>query len=138
MINAGPGRAQIDLPKETLDRLQSEFEVAVYEPARKNGPERPEILEGLAIAYYNLARLDEAVASDSRLVELLPFEPEPLYRLARSLARTGRIDDAIRTLERAFSLGFDDYERIAADHAFDRLKSTREFREILESRGQVI
>jgi len=57
--------------------------------------------------------------------------PEPMYRLARSLASASQRADALATLERAFQAGLERPERALLEPDFVDLRPGRAFRELL-------
>jgi len=59
------------------------------------------------------------------------------YYLARVFAERGQDDLALELLKRAFANGFTDLERIMKDKEFDRLRGSKEFKELLEEYGLV-
>ena len=128
----------IELPTKVLRRLQAEFELAVFEPVFNGGTEDPEILEALAAAYYNLEMFDDAISIDSRWAGILPFAAGPHYEMARAYAATRMTSEALEALGKAISLGFEDFERLAADPAFDSVRKLSEFKAMIESTGNVI
>ena len=128
----------IELPRAVLDRLQADFEYAIFEPAYSSGARDPEILEALGAAYHKLGKYDGAIEICTQWSHQLPFESEPYYQIARAYASTNRTTDTMKALEKAFTLGFEDFERLSADAAFDSVRKLSEFKEMIESTGHVI
>lgn len=62
-------------------------------------PDNPRAHEGLAEAFTELNRLDEAIAEQTEATRLKPDEPTYHYNVALLLARAGRTDEAIRRYE---------------------------------------
>jgi dienelactone hydrolase len=61
-----------------------------------------------------------------------PSRPAPWYSLAQARARAGSVDAAFAALGRAIEAGFGDAARMDADTAFDRLRSDKRWRPLLQ------
>jgi len=76
----------------------------------------------------------EAVAAACReQLSLVPRSPGAHYNLACALARTGRTNEAVRSLAAAVQYGFVDAEHMAHDPDLATLRGTREWAGVLES-----
>ncbi len=106
------------------------FQISILEEALRANPNDTETLRVLAHAYTGVGRLEDGLASDRRLVELLPADPRVRYNLACSCALTGRIDEALRVLGEACALGFDDLALLRRDHDLDGLRDDPRYEEI--------
>ena len=74
---------------------------------------------------------EEFVNLNSQLVRLRPDNATAHYNLACSLALVRRKADALRALQRAIELGYDDYQWMAEDADLDGLKKSPEFHALL-------
>ena len=66
------------------------------ERARRLEPDKTSIREALGIAYFRLARWDEAEAEFRAVIDLAPTDHYAHYALARSLDKQGRGAEARR------------------------------------------
>lgn len=78
--------------------------LALWEKTVAQRPDNPRAREGLAEAYAELGRLDEAIAQRTAAVRLKPDESTYHYNLALALVEAGRLDDAIRHYEHSLRL----------------------------------
>ncbi|MCX6955938.1 MAG: tetratricopeptide repeat protein [Verrucomicrobia bacterium] len=69
--------------------------LALWSKTVAQRPENPRAHEGLAEAYAELGRLDEAIAQHAEAARLLPDESHYQYNLARALGEAGRWDAAV-------------------------------------------
>jgi thioredoxin-like negative regulator of GroEL len=74
--------------------------------------------------------MDDGLAADRRLVDLLPKDPRVRYNLACSCALVGRVDEALDALAQACELGFDDLTLLQRDRDLDRLRADPRYQEI--------
>jgi len=65
-----------------------------YRKAVEEMPERPQAINNLGLAYYQLQRFEEAQACYSRAAQLSPGDPLPIEKLAEIYERIGKIDIA--------------------------------------------
>jgi Flp pilus assembly protein TadD len=65
------------------------------EKAAAYGGENPRIFHNLAIAYWQQDKVEPAVASFRRAIELVPENPEYLQNLVQLLMQKGRWTDAL-------------------------------------------
>jgi Flp pilus assembly protein TadD len=78
-----------------------------------------------------LGRLEEGLAHDRRLCELVPGDPTAHYNLACSLALLGHLEDALSELELAVELGYDDPAHLARDEDLVRLRGMQRFQDLI-------
>lgn len=64
------------------------------EKAKRLEPEKASIREALGIAYFRIARWQEAEVEFRKLIELSPVDGYAHYALGRALANQGRDDEA--------------------------------------------
>jgi tetratricopeptide (TPR) repeat protein len=103
------------------------FQIGIFEEAIARRPDDVDALRFLAHAYSMVGRRDEALATDRRLVELLPKDPRVRYNLACSCVLSGRLEDGLGHLEAACELGFDDLALLRRDDDLDPLRETERF-----------
>lgn len=78
--------------------------LALWSKTVEQRPENPRARQGLAEAYAELGRLDEAVGQLTEAVRLLPDESTYHYNLALVLVQANRLDEAIRHYGHALRL----------------------------------
>jgi Flp pilus assembly protein TadD len=113
-----------------LDLAALRFQIAIYEEVLRQVPGDTEALRVLAHAYTAVGRMDDGLAADRRLVDLLPKDPRVRYNLACSCALVGRVDEALDALAQACELGFDDLTLLQRDRDLDRLRADPRYQEI--------
>lgn len=110
---------------------KNEFEIGFYESILKRSPKYTDVIELLGELYTKNGRIADGLRMDRRLVRLLPENPNAYYNLACSLALKKRRTEALDTLHKAISLGYDDYDWLVQDPDLDSLKKHPEFQELL-------
>lgn len=72
--------------------------------------------------------------TEGRLVETLDeFESQAAYyNIACAFARLDKVSDSCKSLERAFNVGFDNYETVRADPDLEAVHGTDEFEALME------
>jgi len=118
---------------DAIEMAGLRFQVAVAEEALGARPGDCDLLRFLAHAYTLLGRRDDGLEADRRLVELLPADARARYNLACSLALLGRPEEALRTLEEAVRLGFDDADLLRQDDDLESIRRDPAFAAIVAS-----
>jgi Flp pilus assembly protein TadD len=120
--------------RSELELAGLRFQIGIFEEALARDPEDTESLRFLSHGYSVIGRLEDGLAADRKLVELLPRDPRVRYNLACSCALTGRTDEALVHLEEACGLGFDDANLLRKDQDLDSLRDDPRFRELVARR----
>ncbi len=107
------------------------FEITFYESVLRRDPRYTDVIEILGGLYTKTGRIADGLKMDRKLVKLEPSNATAHYNLACSLALCRRKTDALRTLERAIELGYDDYLWMAKDPDLETLKQHREFQALI-------
>lgn len=107
------------------------FDIAFYESVLRREPRYDEVIEILGGLYTKTGRISDGLKMDRKLVRLRPDNATAHYNLACSLALVRRKADALRALQRAIELGYDDYQWMAEDADLDGLKKSPEFHALL-------
>ena len=107
------------------------FEITFYESVLRRDPRYTDVIEILGGLYTKTGRIADGLKMDRKLVKLEPANATAHYNLACSLALCRRKSDALRTLERAIELGYDDYIGMAKDPDLQTLKQNREFQALI-------
>jgi Flp pilus assembly protein TadD len=130
--------ARFPLPRplrKRIDRIGQEFLAEFLARATRRHPTNVEALAELAGVLTQLGRLEEGLAADAQLVDLVPENPTVHYNLACSLALLGRKEAALDALERAIQLGYDDHEHLLQDSDLRSLRRDARFRELVVRLG---
>jgi predicted Zn-dependent protease len=115
--------------KRTYD---AEFEIGFFETVLRRSPRDAAVIEILAGLYTKQGRLTDGLRMDRKLVRLQPENATAHYNLACSLALTKRNVAALRALQQAVQLGYDDFDWMQQDPDLDTLKHRPEFLQLLE------
>ncbi len=91
------------------------FEIGFYESILRREPTYDEVIEILGGLYTKAGRIDDGLRMDRKLVRLQPDNSTAHYNLACSFALLGRANDALRSLEKAVELGYDDVDWMIKD-----------------------
>lgn len=95
-------------------------------------PDNVEALAELGQVYTRLGHWEEGLTVDRQLVRLVPENPTVHYNLACSQALLGQAEDALDSLERAVSLGYDDVGYLQNDEDLAGLRREERFRALIE------
>lgn len=116
-------------PELTPAQFESEFWGRVLD----RQPYYLDVLRRQAESLARASRYVELLPVDRRVVELLPANPVVHYNLACTLARLASIDESLTMLEKAVSLGYDDFEHIESDPDLDCLRNEPGYLAIIQS-----
>ena len=110
------------------------FDIGFFEGVHRRCPAYTEVIELLGGLYTKAGRISDGLRMDRKLVRLQPGNATAHYNLACSLALSQRRAEALRSLHRAVSLGYDDADWMRQDPDLVLLQDDPRFRELL---GQV-
>jgi tetratricopeptide (TPR) repeat protein len=108
------------------------FEISFYESVLRRDPSYAEVIEILGGLYTKSGRIADGLKMDRKLVRLLPTNPTAHYNLACSLALSKRKSDALRSLQAAVSLGYNDFDWMSQDPDLEDLKNDPAFKSLLK------
>ncbi len=117
------------------DREDYEFELGFFEGLHQRMPRDLRVVSMLAQLYTKTGQIDYGLKMDRKLVRLSPEEPINHYNLACSLALKGRKADAVKSLEQAVSLGYEDFQWMQHDPDLASLQDYNGFQELLLDLG---
>lgn len=104
------------------------LEIIFYENIIKERPDFVSALISLGDAYTRKGFYSEGLRVDRKLVNLKPDDPVIHYNLACSLSLTGKPKVALEELEKAVSLGYDDFSYILEDADLEAVRNSEEFK----------
>jgi len=107
------------------------FQIDFCEKLLSKNPNFVEALVTLGELYTRRGLYDKGLQIDLRLVELLPQDPICHYNLACSYALLMRPTEAFEALERAITLGYDDFELLEEDSDLKSLRQDPRYKELL-------
>ncbi len=108
------------------------FEIGFYESVLRRDPTYAEVIEILGGLYTKSGRIADGLKMDRKLVRLLPTNPTAHYNLACSLALSKRKSDALRSLQAAVALGYDDFDWMSQDPDLEDLKNDPTFKSLIQ------
>ncbi len=107
------------------------FDIAFYESVHRRVPDYIDVIELLGGLYTKAGRIADGLRMDRKLVRLQPENATAHYNLACSLALSRRRLDALRSLQKAVSLGYQDHDWMQQDPDLESLKDNPEFQKLL-------
>ncbi|HEY1109863.1 MAG TPA: BTAD domain-containing putative transcriptional regulator [Opitutaceae bacterium] len=117
------------MPKR--DQVDPEFDIRFYESVLRREPQYSQVIELLAGLYTRQGRIAEGLKMDRKLVKLQPGNATAHYNLACSLALSKRKADALRELQQAVQLGYNDIDWMQQDPDLDALKQHPDYQSLL-------
>jgi len=109
-----------------------DFEIEFYESILKRNPKYTDVIALLGELYTRTGRITDGLRMDRRLVRLQPENATAHYNLACSLALKKRRSEALSTLRKAISLGYDDFDWLLQDPDLENLKNHPDFLQLLK------
>jgi len=108
-----------------------QFEIKFFEAVHRRCPDYVDVVGLLGGLYTKVGRIAEGLKMDRKLVRLEPDNATAHYNLACSLALCKKRPDAIKSLRKAVSLGYNDLDWMQQDPDLEILKAEPEFRKLL-------
>ena len=108
-----------------------QFDIEFFEAIHRRCPDYMEVVGLLGGLYTRVGRITDGLKMDRKLVRLDPANPTAHYNLACSLALCKKRPDALRSLRKALSLGYDDLDWMQQDPDLEILKNDPEFLQLL-------
>ncbi len=96
----------------------------------RRDPDYVDALQLLGDHYTQRGRYAEGLKVDERLSRLEPHDPLVFYNLACSCSLTGQFDRAVFALQKAFQLGYRDFNWLARDPDLRNLRQQPIYRDI--------
>lgn len=123
----------VEIAPNLSEKLQQEFEVSFFQGALEQDPENVEVLVTLGDVYSRLGKTRAGLDIDKRLVRICPDEPTFHYNLACSYSLLGDLDPALKALEKAIQLGYQNFEHLKKDSDLDNLRQDGRFHVLLKT-----
>lgn len=108
-----------------------QFEIEFFEAVHRRCPGYVDVVGLLGGLYTKAGRITDGLKMDRKFVRLEPDNATAHYNLACSLALCKKRPDALRSLRKALSLGYDDLDWMEQDPDLEILKDDPEFRQLL-------
>lgn len=108
-----------------------QFEIEFFEAIHRRCPDYVDVVGLLGGLYTKVGRIADGLKMDRKLVRLEPDNATAHYNLACSLALSKKRPDALKSLRKAVSLGYDDLDWMQQDPDLEILKDDPEFRKLL-------
>ena len=108
-----------------------QFEIEFFEAIYRRCPDYTEVVGLLGGLYTKVGRVADGLRMDRKLVKLEPDNATAHYNLACSLALCKKRPDALKSLRKAVSLGYNDRDWMEQDPDLEILKNDPEFRSLL-------
>lgn len=89
----------------------------------------------LGLALFYLRRIDEAISSFEQVAKHDYASDSTHYLLARCFAVKGEQENAVRSLEKALSFGFSDFDRLSYEPELDSIRTHDRVKKYLEQFG---
>jgi len=110
----------------------NKFEIEFYKKLVEQKPDYIEAIISLANAYTKEGEYKKGLELDKRLSKLKPADPIVFYNLACSYSILKQYSNAIKSLDKAIELGYDDVEYMLNDPDLDNIKKRQAFRNLLK------
>jgi len=110
-----------------MKRRCKDFEIRFYEQILQRNPKFIQALECLGEAYTRRGFYQEGLSIDRRLAVLCPDSPMVYYNFACSLSLTADVDGALKALQRAVLLGYDDLRYLLKDPDLENVRKDARF-----------
>ena len=109
------------------------FEIEFFEAVHRRCPDYVDVVGLLGGLYTKVGRIADGLKMDRKLVRLEPDNATAHSNLACSLALCKKRPDALRSLRKAVSLGYDDLDWMQQDPDLEILKADPEFRSTVQA-----
>ena len=118
--------------KKTVSASQRDLDTRIgfMEGLVRRDPDYVDALQLLGDHYTQRGRFADGLKVDERLARLEPGNAVVFYNLACSYSLTDQFDHTALALERAFQLGYRDFDWLAQDPDLDKLRNQPQYREI--------
>jgi tetratricopeptide (TPR) repeat protein len=109
----------------------TQFDIEFFSAVHRRCPGYADVISLLGGLYTKAGRIADGLKMDRKLVRLEPDNATAHYNLACSLALCKKRPDALRSLRKAVSLGYDDLDWMQQDPDLEILKDDPAFQRLL-------
>jgi tetratricopeptide (TPR) repeat protein len=113
--------------KEDLD-----FQIKFYEAILQENPDYVDVLMVLGEIYTKKSLYKKGLKVDKKLARLRPKHPLVHYNLACSLSLLGDLTRSFEAIERAISLGYEDFTFMCKDPDLSNLRNDERFDQLIK------
>src|ERR1700722_16852951 len=130
-------QAKSSVRKKSNRASQRDLDVKIefIEGIIRRDPDYVDALQLLGDHYTQRGRFTEGLDVDERLARLEPKNPVVFYNLACSYSLTDQFERTAQALEKAVTLGYQDFEWMAKDPDLKKFRQQPAYREILKKIG---
>jgi tetratricopeptide (TPR) repeat protein len=127
-----PAPQPLPLSEPSSRDLALSFETGIAAAFLRAEPGHREALEMLGHALTRQGKHLDALEVDRQLVGMEPDNAYVRYNLACSLSNLGKVEEALKELEAAIELGYDDLSYMQKDPDLERVRKDPRYRRLLE------
>lgn len=118
--------------RQLRKRLENlDFEISFFEKLVEASPDYVDALIPLGDAYTKRGLYEKGLKVDLKLSDFKPLDPVVHYNLACSYSLLGKIDPAIKTLDKAIKLGYTDFKFMNKDPDLENVRKDTRYSELL-------
>ena len=122
---------RFDLKTPEFQKTDDEFTIWFLEGVLEKYPTYVECLMYLGNAYTATGMYEKGLKADLKLVKLRPKDSLVHYNLACSFSLMERINESLKSLEKAIDLGYDDLMHLVNDSDLDSLRDEDGFKVLI-------
>ena len=122
---------RFDLKTPEFQKTDDEFTIWFLEGVLEKYPTYVECLMYLGNAYTATGMYEKGLKADLKLVKLKPKDSLVHYNLACSFSLMERINESLKSLEKAIDLGYDDLMHLVNDSDLDSLRDEDGFKVLI-------
>ena len=83
-------------------------------------------------AYYNKEQLDQAISDYNKAIELSPTHTNAYYNIGCVYSLQNNLSEALKYLELVLENGYDNFDWISKDPDWDNIRSSNEFKMLID------
>lgn len=122
--------------KKKLENL--DFEILFFEKLVEDNPNYVDALIPLGDAYTKRGHYEKGLGIDLRLSDLRPLDPVVHYNVACSYSLLGKVDFAIKALDKSLRLGYSDFKFIEKDPDLENIRKDDRYIELIKQYAPTI
>lgn len=114
------------------ERKNLDFQIAFFEGILKEDADLVDVLIPLGDAYTKRGLYEKGLEVDLRLSRLRPKDAMVFYNLACSYSLLNQMEPGLEALEKALSLGYDEFKFLMSDPDLENLRKEAQFKKLME------